>query len=101
MNDRFAKAFGEIASYNGHEEWLWDLADKMRLSERGAFFSPDVMNVEPLSDRHALLMMLFSAFGNWGISIRVGWIEDTKAAADFIDEATERYAEWRKDGVPL
>jgi hypothetical protein len=98
MADRFAEAFGSIALYNGHEEWLWQIADKLREVAEDKSFSVEMTHEEWLTDRHALWMMLVSAFGDWGTSIRSGWIEQKKAAADFIDEATELYAEWRKDG---
>lgn len=99
MTDRFSDAFGNIASYNGNEEWLWEMADKLREVEEGKNFCLGVPPEGWITARPALWMMLVSAFGDWGTSIRFGWIDQTKAAADFIDEATERHAEWRKDGA--
>lgn len=93
--DRFKEAFGSIASYNGHEEWLWELSDELAATDR--FVSCPITDAEWLTDKHALWMMLVSAFGNWGTSIRSGWIEKTKEAAKFINDATDRYAEWRAD----
>ena len=95
MGDRFKEAFGNIACYNGHEEWLWELSDV--LAAAGGFVACPITEYEWLTDKHALWMMLVSAFGDWGTSIRSGWIEETKEAAEFINEATDRYAEWRAD----
>ena len=99
VEDRFATAFGEIAAYNCHEEWLWELADKLSELEAGKYFCCPITTEEWLTDRHALWMMLASAYGNWGTSIRHGWIEKTAEAASFINEATERYAEWREENA--
>ena len=99
MADRFKKAFGIIASYNGHEEWLWELSDELAATDR--FVMCHITDAEWLTDRHALWMMLVSAFGNWGTSIRCGWIDKTEDAAQFINDATERYAEWRTDDAEL
>ena len=94
MGDRFKEAFGNIAFYNGQEEWLWELSDELAATDR--FVSP-ITDAEWLTPKNALWMMLVSAFGNWGTSIRFGWIERTGEAAQFINDATERYAEWRAD----
>ena len=99
MVDRFKEAFGNIASYNGHEEWLWELSDELAATDR--FVRCPITDAEWLTDKHALWMMLVSAFGDWGTSIRFGWIDETEEAAQFINDATERYAEWRGDDVPV
>lgn len=95
MIDRFKEAFGNIASYNGHEEWLWEISDELADTDR--FVRCPITDAEWLTDKHALWMMLVSAFGNWGTSNRSGWIEKTEEAAEFINDATDRYAEWRAD----
>ena len=89
--DRFAQAFGDIASYNGHEEWLWRIADKLETIDTFQILPCPVPTEEWFTDKHALWMMLVSAFGNWGTSIRSGWIEEAEDAAKFINEATDRY----------
>ena len=94
MTDRFKEAFGSIAFYNGHEEWLWQLSDELAASD---CVKCSITDAEWLTDKHALWMMLVSAFGDWGTSIRYGWIDRTEEAAQFINDATERYAEWRDD----
>lgn len=94
LKDRFEQAFSEIAWYNGHEEWLWEVSDRLRLVTH---LPVPLHTDEWMTDKHALWMMLVSAFGDWGTSIRSGWIDRTKMAADFIDTVTERHAEWRKE----
>jgi hypothetical protein len=89
LGEKAEYAFGAIAWYNGHSEWLCELADKLDSKENGFVSAPDDM--EWLTDRHALWMMLVGMFGDWGTSIRSGWIEYKKAAAAFIREATEEY----------
>ena len=89
LEEKFKDAFGSIAWYNGHLEWLWELADKLEAKEDGFFNC--LAGIEWLSDRHALWMLLVGMFGNWGTSIRCGWIEDRKAAAAFIRESTQEY----------
>ena len=93
--ERIKHSFGSIAFYNGHEEWLWKLADDLSSCNKG-FFECNIPVEEWNTDKHALWMFLVGIFGNWGTSIRSGWIEDTDAAADFINQSTDRYASWRK-----
>ena len=93
--ERIKHSFGSIAFYNGHEEWLWKLADDLSSCNKG-FFKCNIPVEEWNTDKHALWMFLVGIFGNWGTSIRSGWIEDTDAAADFINHSTDRYASWRK-----
>ena len=62
MTDRFSDAFGNIASYNGNEEWLWEMADKLREVEEGKNFCLGVPPEGWITARPALWMMLVSAF---------------------------------------
>ena len=91
----FEYAFSSIASYNGHEEWLWEIADALAADPDGYGFC--IRGTDWwFTDRHALWMMLVAAFGEWGTSIRSGWLEKHKEAAEFINRVTDRYAEWRE-----
>ncbi len=81
----FGYAFGCIAFYDGHEEWLLKLADDLE-KPRGEYESlsnPFCVD-EWHTEKHVLWMLLVGMFGNWGTSIRSGWIEDCKGAAAFI-----------------
>lgn len=88
--DRFGEAIGNIAFYNGHNEWLWKIADEMNAMPEGKSYT--YVFDEWHTERHMLWMMLVSAFGDWGTSIRSGWIVNTKECAEFINKATGRYA---------
>lgn len=80
-------AFGCIASYDGHEDWLLNLADDLEGSD-GNYPSPFPVALWN-KEAHVLWMLLVGLFGNWGTSIRSGWIEDTKGAAEFIRKALD------------
>ncbi len=71
-----------IVWYNGHEEWLEKLADELEKAEEvyGNPLDPNVWH----SEEHVIWMLLVGMFGNWGTSIRGGWIEQTKECAEFI-----------------
>ena len=32
-SDRFAEAFGNIAWYNGYDEWLWQMSDELKATK--------------------------------------------------------------------
>ena len=86
------KAISNIAYYNGHEEWLWKIADEIAVLPEGIIYPCCLDPSEWYTDRHALWMMLVSAFGEWGTSIRSGWIDRPKECAAFINEITERFS---------
>lgn len=93
-----AAAIGGIASYNGYEEWLWKLSDELRaFDDDSTYYICPVPTEEWGTDKHALWMSLVSVFGDWGTSINSGWIVENIEAADFIDQATDRFADWRQD----
>jgi len=94
MCEKFEYGFSSIASYNGYEEWLWETADALEKAE--GYLGIQIPTEEWNTDKHALWMTLVAMFGSWGTSIRSGWIEDTKAAAEFINRVTDRYGEWRQ-----
>lgn len=88
--DKLGEAIGNIAFYNGHDEWLWKIADEMSATPKGKSYT--YVFDEWHTERHMLWMMLVSAFGDWGTSMRSGWIVNTKECAEFINKATGRYA---------
>lgn len=87
--DKLGEAIGNIAFYNGHNEWLRKIADEMSAIPEGKSYT--YVFDEWHTERHTLWMMLVSAFGDWGASIRSGWIVNTKKCAEFINKATGRY----------
>ena len=86
-----ADAFGDIAWYNGHMEWLETIRKEMM--ECDGFYMCPVRPKEWNTDKHALWMFLCGMFGNWGTSIRAGWIEEKEKAAAFIEKAIGKFEE--------
>ena len=78
-----------IAYYNGHLDWLRDLAEKLEHLEEGEMYINPVPTNEWCSERHMFWEILVGMFGDWGTSIRSGWIEKTKEAAAFIKKLIE------------
>lgn len=86
---KLIEAIGDIAWYNNHLVWLEKLADDLeKHAAYGFSYIPD--EDEYLTDRHCLWMLLVGMFGNWGTSIRAGWIEDWEGCLKFIREVLER-----------
>ena len=91
-------ALESIIWYNGHQEWLIDLADKLEAAES---YYPNPIDVsEWHTEMHCIWMLLVGMFGDWGTSIRGGWIEKTKECAEYIrnlckddDEEEEEFTE--------
>lgn len=93
VDDRFAEAFDSIAWYEGYEEWLAEVSADLKAVKPGRYLSNPLMLEAWGSVQHALWMMLVSAFGDWGTSIRGGWIEKTEEAAQFIDAVLKQHEE--------
>lgn len=75
-------ALESIIWYNGHQEFLIDLADKLEAAES---YYPNPIDVsEWHTEMHCIWMLLVGMFGDWGTSIRGGWIEKTKECAEYI-----------------
>ena len=86
-----ADAFGDIAWYNGHMEWLETIRKEMM--ECDGFYMCPVRPKEWNTDKHTLWMFLCGMFGNWGTSIRAGWIEEKEKAVAFIEKAIGKFEE--------
>lgn len=94
-------ALSSIVWYNGHEEWLINLADKLEVAKSNY---PNPIDVsEWHTEMHCIWMLLVGMFGDWGTSIRGGWIEKTKECAEYIrnlcrddDEEEEELTEGEK-----
>lgn len=82
MGERMEYALECIISYNGHNGWLEELADEIEKA-------PDIYKCpfdyrEWHTEEHTIWMILVGMFGNWGTSIRGGWIEEKQECADYI-----------------
>ena len=76
------EALQNIVFYDGHKEWLTKLADD--LEDKQGIVPCPFNHRQWHSEEHVIWMILCGMFGDWGTSIRGGWIEQTKDAAKFI-----------------
>jgi hypothetical protein len=92
-------ALESIIWYNGHYEWMKELRDELvQYREERHFPKPD--DIEWHTEQHTIWMLLVGMFGDWGTSIRSGWLQEIDDCIEFIDavckmswEAEERDAE--------
>ena len=70
-----------IIMYDCHEEWLEKLADEL---EKTDFYKCPFDAEEWHTEEHVIWMILVGMFGDWGTSIRGGWIDNTKEASEYI-----------------
>lgn len=81
-------ALESIVWYDGHYVWLKDLRDELaKYPKDKNFLTPD--DIEWHTEIHTIWMLLVGMFGDWGTSIRSGWIEDIQDCIDFIDALCE------------
>ena len=100
-NEKMYHALESIIWYDGHYEWLKELRDDLekllQSGEKYVSYACPFKSTEWHTEKHTIYMLLVGMFGNWGTSIRGGWISDLKGCIDFIDaickEAWERDAE--------
>ena len=78
------EALKNIVWYDGHYEWLKELHSKLLWDPKRSFLKP--VEIQWHSEEHTIWMLLVGMFGNWGTSIRSGWIDQPKACAEFIEE---------------
>lgn len=80
--EKIIEVLQTIVFYNGHAEWMLPLAEI--LEERDRFYTCGETDIIWGTEEHFIWMLLCGLFGDWGTSIRSGWIENTKEAAEFI-----------------
>lgn len=95
-----AEALENIIWYNGHYVWLKKLRDDMATRLSGGFRLSFSMpkDIEWHTEQHFIWMLLVGVFGEWGTSIRSGWIEDVAGCMKFIDQICEDSWEVDKEG---
>lgn len=81
MHD-FKEALRNIVFYDGHKEWLMRIADVLENTQ--SVVSCPFSHRQWGTEEHTIWMILVGMFGDWGTSIRGGWIERNKEAAEFI-----------------
>ena len=93
-------ALENIIWYNGHYEWLKELRDELaKFSESNIAkhrnFTCPIDTKDWYTDKHAVWMVLVGMFGDWGTSIRSGWIEKIPECIDFINDICKM--SWEED----
>lgn len=83
MAETFEYALSRIVWYNGHAAWLMDMAEELE-SPNGNYYGCPIDANFWGTEPHVIWMILVGMFGDWGTSIRGGWIEDKAGAAKFI-----------------
>lgn len=87
--EKMFDALESIIWYDGHYEWLKELRDDMeKLLQSGdkyTNYKSPFDYTEWHTEQHTIYMLLVGMFGDWGTSIRGGWISDLKDCIDFID----------------
>lgn len=91
--DRLYDALENVIWYNHHYEWLKDLRNKLEKCSDTTFSMPD--GIEWHTEYHCMWMLLVGMFGDWGSSIRGGWIDDFAGCIRFIDEICKE--SWEAD----
>ena len=92
IGGKLYEALENIIWYDGHYRWLKELRDE--LEAHGEFY-PKPDSIEWHTEQHCIWMLLVGTFGEWGTSIRTGWIEDIKGCIAFIDEICKE--SWEAD----
>jgi hypothetical protein len=82
MQYNFVEALRCIVFYDGHAEWLMNLAAELEKTDGVTACPFDAPQWH--SEKHVIWMILAGMFGDWGTSIRGGWIDQTGEAAKFI-----------------
>lgn len=90
--EKMADAFGSIVWYNGYLGWFRELEQALR-NHTGKYniFPCPVPVDEWNTDLHCLWMFLVGLFGDYGTSIRSGWIVDREGATAFLRSALAEY----------
>lgn len=80
-------ALRDIVWYNGHSEWLKELIKELEEKKKEETYR-NYPNPLPTSEwhteKHMIWMLLVGMFGDWGTSIRGGWIEQHDECIAFI-----------------
>jgi hypothetical protein len=86
LGSKMREALSNIVWYNCYYVWLKDLRDRLEEHRPGKFFADLIHPDDWFTDRHIIVMILVGMFGDWGTSMRSGWIEDIDGCIKFIDD---------------
>jgi hypothetical protein len=87
------EALEAIIWYDNHSDWLKKLCVNIeKAKEKGDNFSEFPLD-EWHTEKHTIWMLLVGMFGDWGTSIRSGWIERHDECIAFINNITKNSLE--------
>ena len=100
-HEKFIYAMDSIVWYDGHHEWLKTICDEMeailKMGDKYTNYNCPFDHTEWHTEKHTIFMILVGMFGDWGTSIRGGWIEDIEGCIKFIDEICKHSWEAEED----
>lgn len=88
---KLQEALEDIIWYDGHCEWLRELADKIEKAD--VLFENPFESAEWHEERHVIFMLLVGMFGEWGTSIRSGWITEKEECVAYIRSICDKMDE--------
>ncbi len=86
-------ALKSIVWYNNHSVWLSELCAELKKEknegDKYTNYPCPIVTEEWLTEKHTIWELLVGMFGDWGTSIRGGWIEDLDGCIKFIEQIIE------------
>ena len=82
-------ALESIIWYDGHYEWLKELRDTLETLSADETYCCPIETEFWHTEKHTIWMLLVGMFGDWGTSIRSGWIDKIPECIEFIDAVCE------------
>lgn len=84
-------AFENILYYNGHKDYLLEIVEDLKnINENEIYIYESQKHGKWDTEEHMIWMFLVGMFGEWGTSIRCGWIEKIKECINYIEKLVER-----------
>jgi hypothetical protein len=93
---RYKEAFNDLTWYNGLAEEVVKWKDWPGKEDHVSVphnYGYDGADWQTYFQLQVIWIIAVSLFGDWGVSPRVGWIEDVKGFHKWIDDITE---DWRE-----
>lgn len=88
-----------IVAYNGHSQWLKEIIKALeeKKKEKYSNYCIPLPTSEWHTEKHTIWMLLVGMFGDWGTSIRSGWIEQYDDCIEFIESLIREDEEEEED----
>ncbi len=85
------EALEAIIWYDGHSDWLKELCGKLEEAKKEGKNYPNPLPIDAWhTEQHTIWMLLVGMFGDWGTSIRGGWIEKHDECIAFINKIIKK-----------